>query len=98
MKRMMLIVGMTILLGFAATTVSMAQMGSQSYNPNAPVPNNQNKQHGLDRADTAAGDNGLKGRCNARTKQGLPLVPGCPGYTPPPPPPPPPPTDPCLGC
>jgi hypothetical protein len=93
MKRMMLLVGMTIFLGFAASTVSMAQMGSAGFNPNANKPPDQKR--GLDRADQVnagkVGQPGQQGRDNARLhhKPGSPG--GSPGGTPPT-------TDPCLGC
>jgi len=106
MKRMMLIGGMAILLGLAASTVSMAQMGSMGFNPNQPQANNNSNKggavRGLDRADQVAGPqhgqvagkDGQGGRDNARKhhKAGSPA--GSPGGTLPPPPT----TDPCLGC
>lgn len=100
MKRMMLIGWITILLGLAASSVSMAQMGSQSWNPNANNHSNKppEQKRGLDRADQVnagkVGQPGQQGRDNARShhKPGSPG--GSPGGTPPPPPPP----DPCLGC
>jgi len=106
MKRMMLIGGMAILLGLAASTVSMAQMGSMGFNPNQPQANNNSNKggavRGLDRADQVAGHGqqagqqagqqpGQEGRENARSHH----KPGSPGGSPVVTPPTP---DPCLGC
>lgn len=101
MKRMLIGV-MVILVWFAASTVSMAQMGSQApmgSQSSNPGPNNQDKKHGLNRANEVNAGKvarpGQQGRDNAAAKQdvhkpggsGVPPTGGSGGGT-----------DPCLGC
>jgi len=98
---------LAVVSAFAISLLYVGAGGAAVCDPHCS-PSKSNKGgdvRGLDRAQDAAGDHGLQGRCNAATRQGVVLN-GCggdppppvtpPPVTPPPPPPtvPPPPPDP----
>jgi len=80
---------LAVLVAFAISLLMVGTGGAAKCTPHcSPDNSNQGAElKGLDRAQSSAGDHGLKGRCNAATQQGVTLD-AC-NPTPPQAPPPP---------
>ena len=78
---------LAVLVAFAISLLMVGTGGAAKCTPHCS-PDNSNQGadlRGLDRAQSSAGDNGLKGRCNAATQQGVTLDACTPPQAPPPP-------------
>src|SRR5262249_58461513 len=67
---------LAVLVGFAISLLMVGTGGAAKCTPHcSPDNSNQGGElRGLDRAQSRAGDNGLQGRCNAATRQGVTLA------------------------